>query len=576
MVKKLSKVLGVALCIFGVASSYKVFAQSSKYYNVTRIFGESRYETSANISEAFESKEVKSVIIANGSFFPDSLAGSVLSKKLNAPILLASNGTSYDDWSVESYIYRHLPKDGTIYILGGEASISSDYLNRFYKQGYKNFKRLGGTNRFGTNSAIVDEMNVQTGTPVVLVNGLNFPDALSISSIAASKGYPILMNMSDAIPDEILQKLTSIKPSKVYMIGGTTALSDNIKTEVENTLSYINDQDIVRISGDNRFETSINVCSYFKLDSQSVVISNGLNFPDALSGSALAAKLNSPILLTDGRNIAKQKDYIDSTSYSNVIILGGESSVNSTIEDEFYGTKLKSGGSFPEYSDNKIIDFKNGDVNGDGNNENVILTYDSNNKGMLFIQDSRNGQVIGSKAFDDYTSHYGEIILADVDGDKIDDIMSIIESGGTSAMQTCDIETFKNNSLNLIGEWSYEKSTFKMNEDDLTFSLSGWDTMNIRSATFNKNYSIDLTSDEFMQWAKSNGSEVDPYVGHGPRFSVNDADNDGVYEVRVYEDISGECHADVLGGFYTYYKYSNSSWKLVKLDVESIYPVKEE
>lgn len=227
-----------------------------------------------------------------------------------------------------------------------------------------------------------------------------------------------------------MEKLSSIKPSKIYMIGGTAALSDNIK----NTLNGITDGDIVRISGDNRYETSAKVCSYFNLDSQNVVMANGENFPDALSGSALAAKLNAPVVLTDGTNIKNQKDYIDSTNYSNVVILGGEGAVSSAVENNFYGTKLNLGESFQGYS---------------------------NNKANLFIQNTRNGQVIASKALGNYTAGYGEIILADVNGDKIDDIISV-------------------------------------------------------------------TKDEAMKQAKFSESTVEPYIGHGPIFSVCDIEGDGI------------------------------------------------
>ena len=36
-------------------------------------------------------------------------------------------------------------------------------------------------------------MNLEKGTPVVIANGYGFADALSVSSVASLKGYPILM-----------------------------------------------------------------------------------------------------------------------------------------------------------------------------------------------------------------------------------------------------------------------------------------------------------------------------------------------------------------------------------------------
>ena len=187
----------IAVTLLFIVPFYRASAQSSKYYNVTRLAGQDRYETSFFIASQVNPGMTNSVILASGKDFPDALAGAPLSKKLNAPILLVDDfiyGNSYENLD---YIKKHLSKDGTIYLLGGESSINSNVVNELEQQGYTNIKRLGGENRFDTNGNIIDEMNVDEGTPVVIVNGFNFPDALSISSIAASKGYPIFMSQDN-------------------------------------------------------------------------------------------------------------------------------------------------------------------------------------------------------------------------------------------------------------------------------------------------------------------------------------------------------------------------------------------
>ncbi len=60
--------------------------------------------------------------------------------------------------------------------------------------------------------------------------------------------------------------------------------------------------------GNNRYDTSLEICKYFNSDSDIAVIANGENFPDALSGSALAAKQNAPIVLTNGKDMLNQKN----------------------------------------------------------------------------------------------------------------------------------------------------------------------------------------------------------------------------------------------------------------------------
>lgn len=330
----MKKILAIALgAIITIGISSQAHAKNS--YNINRITGKNRYETSANISSKFSNSTVQNIIIASGNDFPDALSGSVLSKKLNAPILLMDKTIALSSNSI-SYIKSHLANGGTIYVLGGNTSINDSFLDYFKSLSY-NVKRLGGNNRFDTNKRIVNSMNVEKGMPVFLVNGYGFADALSVSSIAASKGYPILMVNKSNLPSEIKDTLKEIQPSKVFIIGGEGSLNNSVVDELFNEVPSLDNDSIVRIGGSSRYETSLNVCKYFNLNSDSAVIASGKSFPDALSGSALAEKLNAPIILTDGSNIIEQKRYLDSTNCSSLIILGGKGSVSKAAEDILSG-----------------------------------------------------------------------------------------------------------------------------------------------------------------------------------------------------------------------------------------------
>ncbi|MGH4118052.1 cell wall-binding repeat-containing protein [Clostridium sp.] len=232
------------------------------------------------------------------------------------------------------YIKDHLKKDGTIYILGGIGVVSNDFVNQFNTLGFKNIIRLGGIDRFDTNKKIIDQLASSKGTPIIIANGYDFADALSVSSIAAIKGYPIFMSNTKSIPESIKSKISELQPSKVYILGGIGALTEDIKDQVK-SLTSLTDADILRIGGANRYETSLNICNTFKLNTDTIVIANGEQFPDALSGSALAAKRNSPIILTNGKDIAKQKEYIDKSDCTKIILLGGTAAIGKSVEDKF-------------------------------------------------------------------------------------------------------------------------------------------------------------------------------------------------------------------------------------------------
>ncbi|MGV8983794.1 cell wall-binding repeat-containing protein [Clostridium sp.] len=333
--KKISIIISAVIITFCLSN--QVYAKN--IYNIKRITGENRYETSANISSEFNNSIVQNIIIASGNNFPDALSGSVLSKNLNAPILLVDKTIETSSNSI-NYIKSHLTKGGTIYILGGNGSVNESFSDYFKSLDY-NVKRLGGSNRFDTNKTIVSFMNVEKGTPVIVVNGYGFADALGISSIAASKGYPILMINETNLPIESKDTLKVIQPSKVFVIGGEGSLNNSVIDELKNGVPSLDNNSIVRISGSSRYETSLNVCKYFNLETNSAVVVSGKSFPDALSGSALAAKLNAPIILTDGSNIIEQKRYLDSTNCLNLILLGGKGSVSKAAEDILNGKETQ-------------------------------------------------------------------------------------------------------------------------------------------------------------------------------------------------------------------------------------------
>ena len=325
--KKILSFIAAAAITVGISNT--VHAQNN--YNVTRLYGMDRYKTSVSISNQFNNGTLENVIVASGKNFPDALAGSVLSKKLNAPILLAGN-TEDESKECIQYIKSHLDKSGTVYLLGGQASINDEFINKIKSEGYKNFVRLGGKNRFDTNKSIVNFMNVEKHTPVVIVNAYGFADALSVSSIAASKGYPIIMTSNSKLSDEAINMIKNIEPSEVYIIGGDASVGANVISEIKGIVPSLDKDKVIKLAGKDRYETSLKVCNCFNMDTDTAVIANGSNFPDALSGSALATKFNAPIVLTDGKDITNQKEFLDGKNYKNIYLLGGAAAIDFSVE----------------------------------------------------------------------------------------------------------------------------------------------------------------------------------------------------------------------------------------------------
>ncbi|MGN9163433.1 cell wall-binding repeat-containing protein [Clostridium sulfidigenes] len=298
----------------------------TKSYTSTRLGGKDRYTTALSIANKFSSgNKVNSVVLASGMNFPDALAGSVLAGKKDAPILLV--GSTAQNSSTMTYIKNNLNSNGTVYILGGKGVISDSVINQIKSIGFKNIKRLGGKDRYDTNLSIVNETNVPKGTNIVVANSMSFADSLSISGIAGAKDMPIFL-VNGSFDTDILAKIKNISPKQIYIVGGTGVVSSSIEKQLKSIGS------VKRLGGSDRYATSLAIAKHFSTGATNAMVAYGLNFPDALAGSALASKCNAPILLVNNSNAKAQKTFLDSTKIKDLYILGDKGVVSDTIVNQ--------------------------------------------------------------------------------------------------------------------------------------------------------------------------------------------------------------------------------------------------
>ncbi|MGK0466715.1 cell wall-binding repeat-containing protein, partial [Clostridium sp.] len=294
---------------------------------VQRLSGINRIETSIAIAkDQYTDKAPDAIVLATANNFADALAGSGLAYNYNAPLLLV-NKTVNDSRNVLDYIKQNLTKNKTIYVLGGVSAVSNEISDYLTSVGYK-IIRLGGTNRYDTNQKIVDNLNILKGTSIVITTGGDFADALSISSIADIKGYPILLNSKENLLDNVSKYITKIQPKAIYIIGGIGVLSDNTYKQIKKLNPTML---VARLGGKNRYETSMNIIEHFNLTTNSITVATGKNFPDALSGSVLAAGKNCGVLLVDNKDVTKQIDLLSKQKITNLIVFGGEGIISDDI-----------------------------------------------------------------------------------------------------------------------------------------------------------------------------------------------------------------------------------------------------
>ncbi|MDP4551608.1 cell wall-binding repeat-containing protein [Alkalihalobacillus macyae] len=256
---------------------------------IDRLSGSDRYETSVSISQEGWPNGADTVVLARGDAFPDALAGTPLAYQEDAPLLLTmSNG-------LKEATQNELERLNTnkVIILGSENAISENVVKEIKAiNNNVTIERLGGVNRYDTAAIISDKLSSDTA---VLSYGRNFPDALSIAPYAAKNGYPVfLTDNKKELSKETKAKISSF--DHVIVVGGSDVVSDN----AVQGLKYD------RYSGENRYNTNIEINKNLKMGNDKAYFATGKDFPDALSGAVLAAKNNSPLFLSPGEDLTEE------------------------------------------------------------------------------------------------------------------------------------------------------------------------------------------------------------------------------------------------------------------------------
>ena len=306
------------------------FAKASS--TTIRLSGQSRYETAKAIAEYYQQGKVKNVIFSTGNGFADALSASVLAHEKEAPILLVNTSVSKSNDAFD-YVTRHLDSTGTVYIIGGTGVISKEFETKLSALGFNNIVRIAGNDRYETSYKLANSFN--SASTVVIASGESYPDALSISSFAANKGWPILLTTKTKLPEIMKSFLLDKKPSNVYIIGGTGVISDDVKSQISEIVPQTS---IQRLAGEDRFVTNTIIAQTFKPNPTTVYIASGYGFADALAGSSLAAKDGNPIIFINPTSTILPKSvesYFKSLNTnkvdSNIIAFGGNDVVSDTI-----------------------------------------------------------------------------------------------------------------------------------------------------------------------------------------------------------------------------------------------------
>lgn len=211
----------------GVVSDAVKLQLQNMGISVKRIGGHDRYETSIDIA-----KEVggsSEIALASGESFADALSIAPVAAAKGIPILLTSKDGMTS--SVKKYIDEN--KAGkTFYVIGGEGVISN------YTASYTgNYTRLGGKNRYETNTAVINKFisnGYMSMNTVYIASGADFPDALSASAAAAQGNSPVVLADAGSKVQQSIIKTNISSVSSVKVVGGIGAVSNAIVKNLVN------------------------------------------------------------------------------------------------------------------------------------------------------------------------------------------------------------------------------------------------------------------------------------------------------------------------------------------------------
>ena len=266
-----------------------------------------------------------SVILASGEKYTDVLTATVLGNEKGSPILLTEKDNI--DENTLSEIKRL--KVNEVIIAGGESSVSNNVVEQL--KDYK-VRRVAGEDRYETAIKVGDEVRSITGNldAAMLVDGTNFPDVITISSLASKQRVPILITTPENLTSATKETINEWSLRNVTIGGSYNSVSKNIEDGLE-----VNN--VKRLGGTDRYETASIIGEEIRSlaeNKDDMILVDGTDFPDGITINSIASRYSAPIMLTTPENLTKiTGDKVRQWTIKNVLIGGGLNSVSQSIED---------------------------------------------------------------------------------------------------------------------------------------------------------------------------------------------------------------------------------------------------
>ncbi|MFB2599304.1 cell wall-binding repeat-containing protein [Herbiconiux sp. P17] len=310
----------------GYRSTSRLSAPTSVGLNVTgyRVDGATRYDIAAALSYNGFYYGASTVFIATGENFPDALSAAPVAARVGGPLLLVTRDTIPD--AITRELDRLAPTK--IVIVGGVESVSPAVEEQLLQR-TPAVERISGADRFEVSRALADwGFGAGGARSAFLASGSAFADALSAG--AAGKGeMPVILvdGSQSAIDDATRGTLTELGVTSVEIAGGPVSVSPGLEQSLGAGFTT------TRLAGADRYTTSIAVNAAHAEQDRSPYLAVGTKFPDALTGSVVAAKYRSPLYVVPPDCVPRAvRESMNSLSGDQFTIIGGENSLSRDID----------------------------------------------------------------------------------------------------------------------------------------------------------------------------------------------------------------------------------------------------
>jgi len=197
--------------------------------------------------------------------------------------------------------------------------------------------RIAGASRDDTAIAASQTTYGRAGSAsaVVLASDATFPDALAGTPLAVARHAPLLLTTPSGLTPSVSAEIQRVAPrgATVFVLGGDLALS----SAVDSQIAALGDTP-QRVAGPDRFATAVAIAGLLG-DPSTILEATGLDFPDALSAGAAAAKAGAAVVLTNGSaQAAATTTYLGAHAGDRRYAIGGPAASADTTATAISGT----------------------------------------------------------------------------------------------------------------------------------------------------------------------------------------------------------------------------------------------